>query len=105
MLGFQEDAARFEGPEAGSDGIVTFRLTFTERGDGGLRVRSDEIPGLLSSSNDIRLLWSGLPIVIRSLLETNHGVKVHAPLLGEPPDLAAGESVTRVFQARRRDPG
>ena len=69
------------------------RLRVTERGDGGVRVRSDDVPGLLATGRDAKVLWGQLPDMIRGLLSTNRGIELTSLDLGSPPIVGAGESV------------
>lgn len=81
---------------------LTLRLLVSERGDGGVRVRSDDVPGLLASAKDVEWLWQGLPISIAGLLKGNRGILVDDVDLGPPPVLAAGGSVLIEAKARAR---
>lgn len=60
MTAYTEDEAR---------GRWKFTLTFEEREDGGLRVLSDDLPGLVLSNADRTLVLRDFPMVFEVLLD------------------------------------
>lgn len=53
-------------------------VTFEDRGDGGLRVHSDDVPGLYLSSADRDAVLRDVVPAVELLFEKNHGIKVEA---------------------------
>ena len=71
-------------------------VTVTGRPDGGIRVTSDDVPGLLLSGSDRQRIWSVVGPGVESLLRANRGldvVRVTGPMT---PPAADGDVAMRV---------
>lgn len=63
--------------------IVTLKVE--DRPDGGITVTADDVPGLLLSGADRRLIWSVVGLSVERLLRTNKGLHVVRALLPQEP--------------------
>lgn len=71
-------------------------LTVTRRDDGGIRVTSADVPGLLLSGSDPHRVWAVVGPGIERLLQTNRGldvVRVSGPMI---PPTTDGELLVHV---------
>lgn len=63
--------------------IMTFAVMFERRENGGLRVWSDDVPGLFLSGADAHAVLSDVVQALETLLEHNLGIKAKvAPVRG-----------------------
>ena len=85
--------------EAGVDAAISrldVTVAVTGRPDGGIRVTSDDVPGLLLSGSDRQRIWSVVGPSVQHLLRANSGldvVRVTGPMT---PPLADGDVAMRV---------
>lgn len=52
---------------------MTVSLTIEKRDDGGLRIWSDDLPGLVLSGADPMEVWRDLGLSLKMLLRLHHG--------------------------------
>lgn len=62
-----------------------------QRDDGGLRVWSDDVPGLVLSNRDPQKVLADIKPAIEAILSQHLGCEVEAYALGRPPALSAPE--------------
>lgn len=65
-------------------GTTTITVKFSHREDGGLRVESQDVPGLFLSNRDPRVVLRDLIPAIKLLIRENEGVEVEVLAPVEP---------------------
>jgi predicted RNase H-like HicB family nuclease len=76
--------------------VATITIMYQHRGDGGLRVKSDDVPGLHLSGADPDEVWADIKPAIEMLFRDNHGIEVEVwpmvdsvhEIIAEPAELA-----------------
>lgn len=63
--------------------MMRLTVTIEDREDGGLHVRSRDVPGLHLSGADKARVWSMVAPAVKALLEANRGVRAKAVFLPE----------------------
>ena len=76
--------------------VASITIMYQPRGDGGLRVKSDDVPGLHLSGADPDEVWADIKPAIEMLFRDNHGIEVEVwpmaesvhEFIEEPAELA-----------------
>ena len=84
-----------------TDALLSREVTLqvTDREDGGIRVRSREIPGLLLGGSDHERIWSCVGLCVQGLLKSNEGLDVRSVVGPMTVPAERGDVVLRVDYA------
>ena len=84
-----------------SDALLSRDVTLqlTDREDGGIRVRSRELPGLLLGGSDPERIWSCVGFCVQGLLRNNEQLDVRSVIGPMTVPTERGDVVLRVEYA------
>ena len=76
--------------------VATITIMYQHRGDGGLRVKSPDVPGLHLSGADPNEVWADIKPAVEMLFRDNYGIEVEVwpvadsvnEIIAEPTELA-----------------